>query len=202
SPIVLGAAATVAVAAVMAALGAAPASVPTVAPSPSPSVSAARTPSPTPSPRRSTPPSVRAVPELGGTLAQASATLRAAGFQLGRVTRVASSRGAGTVLRQEPGAGVRAARGSTVDLVVASGRNLVPDVTGLSIAAAVELLTEAGFSPQAGLPATTSDLLVTGSEPVADATARVGTVVTLVLETEASDPPAPSEPGTATPTGP
>ena len=202
SPIVLGAAATVAVAAVMAALGAAPASVPTVAPSPSPSVSAARTPSPTPSPRRSTPPSVRAVPELDGTLAQASATLRAAGFQLGRVTRVASARGAGTVLSQEPGAGVRAARGSTVDLVVASGRNLVPDVTGLSIAAAVELLTEAGFSPQADLPAVTSDLLVTGSEPVADATARVGTVVTLVLETEASDPPAPSEPGTATPTGP
>ena len=73
-------------------------------------------------------PAVRELP-----LEEARATLEDAGFEV-RVRRAFAGLAEGRVVEQDPRGGERAARGSTVELVVSRGRNLnrVPDVVGRS----------------------------------------------------------------------
>jgi beta-lactam-binding protein with PASTA domain len=89
---------------------------------------------------------VRVARVVGLPVAQARARLREQGLR-STVTRIQSSRPAGTVVRQSPRAGTSAREGEVVGLEVASGPALVavPDVVGLDEASAREELEAAGF---------------------------------------------------------
>ncbi len=91
-------------------------------------------------------PDVRGLPE-----AEAVAALEEAGLDAA-VNRVPSGEAEGTVVAQSPAAGERAARGSSVQINVSAGRTgttagsvTVPDVVGLSQAAAAGRLRAAGL---------------------------------------------------------
>lgn len=63
-----------------------------------------------------------AVPNLSGnTQAKAETALKSSGFQLGNVTSESSSLPKGTVIDQKPSAGVKASKGSFVNIVLSSG---------------------------------------------------------------------------------
>ncbi|MEO0366979.1 MAG: PASTA domain-containing protein, partial [Pseudomonadota bacterium] len=91
-----------------------------------------------------------AVPATSGlTQAEAEDALTAAGFVIGDVTTEASdSIPVGSVIRTSPGADEAIAPGSTVDLVVSVGPNntAVPNVAGLSEAAARQAIIDAGLT--------------------------------------------------------
>lgn len=90
------------------------------------------------------------VPALvGRTLAEARALLAAAGLTLGRIDTSHSASPADTVLAMAQTAGVRVAPGTTIALTIASGWNIVPDVTGLSESQASAALAAAGFTATA-----------------------------------------------------
>ncbi|TFC27361.1 serine/threonine-protein kinase [Cryobacterium sp. TMT1-3] len=136
------------------------------------------------------------MPTLFGTLTDAETTLRAAGLTLGTITRIESAEVADRVLSQYPTAGEPLPASSTVDVTVASGTNTVPQVGGISAAAATALLQSAGFAatmiPVDG-PVTAT---VTGTQPGAGAVLRVGLTVTLLLSTPAPSPdPEPTSTG-------
>ncbi|MGD8885840.1 MAG: PASTA domain-containing protein, partial [Gammaproteobacteria bacterium] len=90
------------------------------------------------------------VPDVAG-LAQADAetTLTNAGLTVNVTTTFSDTVAAGTVISQSPTAGTDVIAGTTVDLVVSAGPApttiSVPDVTGLSQAAAETALTNAGL---------------------------------------------------------
>ena len=92
------------------------------------------------------------VPDVTGkTQAQAETALVAAGLELGDVTEVADQNVlAGSVVKQDPAAGARADRGSTVALALSSGPGtaVVPSVTGMDVTAAQDAVRAAGFTPQ------------------------------------------------------
>jgi len=130
-------------------------------PPPSPSASAV-----TAAPPPRAPAAAGLVPVPGvvdGSLADARAALEAAGLAVGTVTEAASPSAAGWVTASAPAAGIGVRAGSVVDLVVASGSNLVPAVAGLQRDAAFAAVQQAGFA-----------VLVTS---VDDASAARGTVV-------------------------
>jgi beta-lactam-binding protein with PASTA domain len=85
---------------------------------------------------------------VGLTQAAATGALTAATLDVGTITRQTSaSVSAGSVISQNPGAGQSRSPGTAIDLVVSLGVNgvLVPDVTGLSQAAATSAITSAGL---------------------------------------------------------
>jgi serine/threonine-protein kinase len=101
------------------------------------------------------------VPSLvGSTAEEATTTLTQAGFRT-QVTRVASTKTAGTVVGQNPAAGTQAPRGSVVRINVARGQTqtattvvtttaatpeaTVPDVVGQDEATAISTIEGAGF---------------------------------------------------------
>lgn len=133
------------------------------------------------------------VPTLHGTLDDAEAALKAVGLRLGTVTRTESPEPADRVLSQYPAAGETVASASAVDITVATGTNVVPQVVGMSVVAAVAVLESAGFEADPGpgiSPSSTAT--VTGSLPGAGAVLRVGVTIGL----QVADPTP-----TATPTG-
>ena len=83
---------------------------------------------------------------VGQNVDDARATLRGAGFGVS-VTTVESSSAAGTVLRQDPGAGTKAEKGSTVALVVAKTPTTtkVPNTVGEDEASSIAEIQAAGF---------------------------------------------------------
>ena len=58
---------------------------------------------------------------IGQTRNEATATLNAAGLQLGQVDNEPSAQEAGTVIRSDPGAGTDVERNSQVNLVLSTG---------------------------------------------------------------------------------
>lgn len=164
-----------------------------VTPEPTPSLSATPT-------RKPKPVEVR-VPVLTGTLADAERVLRDAGLFVGEIARSPSPEAAGAVLEQSPDAGALVQRGSTVNLEVASGTNAVPDVAGLTAAAATAELESAGFAAAADTQGADPTTPVLGSEPAAGVVLRLGVTVTLRLAAPTPSAPA-SSPGTPAPTGP
>jgi len=89
------------------------------------------------------------VPDLAGmTVTDAKTAVAGAGLRLGTVTDEPSSeQPQGTVLAQTPKAGAEADEGSSVDVVVAAAATrAVPNVMGLSQAAATAAITDAGFA--------------------------------------------------------
>jgi len=88
------------------------------------------------------------VPALYGDLETAQTALRAAGLSVGKLSRKNSAEPAGRVLSQLPAAGKPSRVDGTVDLTVATGRNRVPQVAGMTVVAAVATLESAGFRVQ------------------------------------------------------
>ncbi len=136
------------------------------------------------------------VPTLHGKLATAERALRAAGLQLGRVSRDESAEPAGTVLGQSPDAGQVVARGAAVNLQVASGANSVPATAGLTAAAAVATLQSAGFGAATNRDVLDATAAVLRTEPVEGTVLRLGVTVTLILDGDLT----PSHTTTPTPT--
>lgn len=83
---------------------------------------------------------------IGMDLAEAKVRLASRQLELGEVARRYSKKPAGTVIDQSPGTG-EARWGDTVKLVVSRGpRSIeIPNVTGMKVEKAKEILTEAGF---------------------------------------------------------
>lgn len=75
--------------------------------------------------------------------------LEAAGFEVGEVTTDESDEDEGTVIRQSPGGGEQAEKGTTVDIVVSDGSQaqaVVPYLIGRTIGEAQTALLNAGLS--------------------------------------------------------
>lgn len=179
---------------------------------PSPSSSASNDPSPSPTPSETASPSASAaptasataaappprgervaVPVLTGTLADTQAALRDVGLVLGDVTRADASEPVDTVLGQRPVAGRRVAEGTAVDVTVASGRNAVPDVEGMTLGAAVAELESAGFEPVLEDPNAPPTLPTDGTAPRAATVLRLGvSVMVLIGQPEPEPEPEPS----------
>ena len=117
----------------------------------------------------------------GRTFDEASAVLRAKGFQVARADVFSDSVESGKVVGTDPAAGQPAARGGTVTVNVSKGPELVavPTVVGVSVEVASQRLQAAGLVPdvQNYAPGRT----VRASDPVAGAQVRKGSKVTLFL---------------------
>lgn len=149
-------------------------------------------------------PTTAAVPALAGLGADdAAARLRTAGFAIGATRTRDSPQAAGTVLATEPVAGQRLTLGAVVTLVVASGSNVIPDVSGSSGVAAGSAMTAAGFVAveRAVIDTTVPEGTVIGTEPGAGASTRLGSTVTIVVARGQTTPtPTPTPVVTPTPT--
>jgi serine/threonine-protein kinase len=94
----------------------------------------------------STGPMLTTVPDVGGRgVADASATLSAAGFTPRVQYIIDASNGNGSVAAQDPPAGTTAARRSAITISVAVA-GVVPDVGGMSLDDAKRALTRAGYA--------------------------------------------------------
>lgn len=133
-----------------------------------------------------TPTGMAVVPLLSGTVEEAQAALTGQGFVVGQVTPRDSGEAAGRLLEQHPEPGSMSPRGSAVDLVVASGSNVVPPVAGLSVTAAIAALKASGFVPAAGGLSASSR--VGSSSPAAGVVKKLGTTVALVVVTPSATP--------------
>ncbi|TDC48353.1 Stk1 family PASTA domain-containing Ser/Thr kinase [Jiangella ureilytica] len=145
------------------------------------------------------------VPQLdGATLTEARAMIERAGLVLGELTREDSARPADTVLASDPGVGTTLEPGAVVALTLASGNQVVPDVTGLGIGIARAQVQDAGFGVEV-LPAEDDRPpgTVLGVQPAAGTSLRLGSTVTLVVAVGPSptdDPSGPASPSsTSTP---
>lgn len=137
-------------------------------------------------------------PIVGGSLADARAALEAAGLAVGTVSETASAAAAWSVSGSVPQPGASVDAGSTVDLVVASGRNVIPFVAGLPRDAAIAAIQSAGFGVFLTVTADPSIErgTVLSTSPVGGSELGVGQPVTITVASS----PAPSESPTPTPT--
>jgi serine/threonine-protein kinase len=147
------------------------------------------------------------VPDVSGqSESSATAELSNAGLRTD-ITEEESDQAAGTVLRQDPAAGTRVAKGTTVTVVVAKtpAQVSVPDVTGQGEDAANQQLSGAGFDV-ATQTRTVSDPaqdgIVLSQRPRGGAQASRGSTVTIVVG-QAGTPTTPAgTPGAAAPAAP
>lgn len=166
---------------------------PTTTPTPAASPTATETPtpadSPTPTagPPTATPLPTAAVPSvLQQNFAQAAAILSQAGFSVQRLPdRSSTDVPAGGVLAQDPAPFAIVPLGTPIKLTVSSGPPLVatPKVTGLSLRAARDALSAAGFDekdsaqPSASVP----EGVVMSQDPAAGVAVTPGSTITLVV---------------------
>ncbi len=128
---------------------------------------------------------VRIPDVLGLATSSARRKLAAAGLQA-TVVEVASDQPRQTVVRQTPGAGTEATKGSTVRLAVSSGpaQASVPSVVGLDQQAAQDRLRAAGFDVQVTTEPTNDpaeDGTVTAQDPQGGTKAPDGATVTITV---------------------
>ena len=140
-----------------------------------------------------------AVPNVEGmTQVSATASLTAAGLMLGTVTTATSTTVAsGNVISESPAAGSMVGVGSTVNLTISSGPTAaqiaVPNVVGLTQAAATTTITAAGLivggfasGPSSTVPYGT----VAGEYPAAGAMVASGSAVSLTVSIGSPSVPA------------
>jgi serine/threonine-protein kinase len=149
-------------------------------------------------------PATTTVPPLvGRSLTEAQQALVRAGLTVGDVTEQDSPRPQGEVLSSSPSEGAQAAVDSAVNLVVASGRNVVPNVVGANEAEARAALEDAGFTVRTvrQYDAANPPGQVLDQTPGEDEVRPVGTAVTITVATEPppTPTPAPSPSDTSTP---
>lgn len=172
------------------------------APPPAPTVAATTAPTVAPTPAA---PQAALIPDLAGlSRADAVARLAAAGLTVGAVSTRDGTAVPGSVLESDPAAGSSAAPGAAVALVVASGRNAVPDVHGRTPLAAGATLTAAGFAvtERAVVDSTVPESTVLGTEPGEGTVIALGEPVTVVVTRLPARPtptPTPTPTATATP---
>ncbi|MBC7761275.1 MAG: protein kinase [Candidatus Saccharibacteria bacterium] len=151
------------------------------------------------------------------SLDEARTALSRVGLALGTVSSINSPAAAQTVLSVPDGEGAGVALGARVDLVVASGVNIVPRVVGLSASAALDAVRSAGFSAarhDQEDPDHASGTVL-GSDPAEATVLPIGAGVIITVSIPVPTPrastsspsPSPSptpgtSPGTATSTGP
>jgi beta-lactam-binding protein with PASTA domain len=138
----------------------------------------------------STGPGKVAVPNVVGlTQAAATTAITNAGLVLGTVTTASSSTvPAGSVISESPIAGTMVAPGSSVNLVVSTGpaKVAVPNVVGLTQAAATTAITNAGLVLGTVTTASSSTVpagSVISESPIAGTQVSVGSAVNLVTST-------------------
>ena len=169
---------------------------------------ASATPSPQPTVTRASVPrpgvvsTVVAVPALVSlSLDQARTALVSVGLVVGTVSTLNSPAAARTVLSAGDGSD-RVARGTHIDLVVASGSNSVPRVVRLTVSAAVDAVRSAGFvatrHDQADSDFARDSVL--GSSPEEAAILTVGSEVIIYVAAPGTTVPTTTPTPTSTPT--
>lgn len=161
-----------------------------VADEPRPSATSTPTPDPIPSAPVAAQPDhqpivgMLVVPDLSRfAVGEAVAALTEAGFAVGTIAHVDSASPRDTVLGSQPASGDFLAVGESVDLVVASGFHVVPEVDGRSREAAAEMVRTAGFVPAFAFDAASAprdEPGVLGTEPAAGTVRPVGSTVTVI----------------------
>ncbi|WP_378147542.1 PASTA domain-containing protein [Cnuibacter sp. UC19_7] len=135
-------------------------------------------------------------------MTDAQTLLVAAGLSVGSVSGSPSSAARDTVLAVSPDTGSPAPLGRPIDLVVATGENVVPIVEGTGAAEAADAVRAAGFAVRLTGDAAGA---VTLSNPIAGTLLPLGQTVTLVLASApqpagpSSPPPTSPPPSTTTP---
>ena len=131
-------------------------------------------------------PAPTAIPDVTG-LDQSDATqqLVAAGFRVSKTTEPSSTVLLNRVIRTQPGSGEKAAKDSTVTIVVSSGpkQGTVPNVVGMSQSAAINALNAAGFKVDVSQAVSTNANIgkVISQNPAAGAKADEGSTVTITV---------------------
>ena len=170
-------------------------------PEPGASVEVEQSVAPSPSPSQSS--TVRVPPLAGMTNIEAEAAIARSGLTYSMQTFQDSALATDTVLGSSPPAGALVGRGTLIHLMVASGFNVVPDVTNMSEAAAGQVIRSNCFVPivrqltvlNEGQVSLISSLPTAGSRLACGSTVTV----TILAKTDAGAPsPAPA--GTPTPT--
>lgn len=128
------------------------------------------------------------VPSVADLTEQAAgAKLRAAGLNPVPTLQASSSVPSGLVVSQSPAAGTRAERGARVTVVVSAGPASVPvpEVSGLTEAAALAKLRKAGFKPTPSTEAssTARSGTVIQTDPPAGTEQQSGSPITVVVST-------------------
>jgi len=132
---------------------------------------------------------------IGEELEAAQAELEAAGFEVSVATGP-SDAPEGTIFAQSPDAGVKAAKGSTVQISISEGplTATVPGVVGLDRPSAEAALTEAGFSVAIQEVATADpaqDQVVQSQDPSGGVQTEPGSTVAVVVTVFVEPPPPP-----------
>lgn len=167
-------------------------------------------PTPTPPPvveaptETESPPEQRQVPTLVLlTRDEAIAALAAAGLTVGDISVIDAPVHLDTVIESSAAAGEWLPVGTRVNIVVASGYNAVPAVSGLSAAEAEQAMQAAGFAPliasRPALQSTPAGSIV-GTDPGAGAVIAVGTQVVVWQAVAAEPTPEPTPSSTVAPT--
>jgi serine/threonine-protein kinase len=128
---------------------------------------------------------------IGQNVDDATSALQAAGFVVSQELQTDDKRPEGTVLNTDPRPGITQPKGSTVKLIVSSGKAkvLVPDETGRSVNDALRDLQQAGLQAKVVRQASEQPVdAVLSSDPPAGTQVDKGTVVTLTV----SSGPAPT----------
>ena len=125
------------------------------------------------------------VPDVTGVArAAAEATLKAAGFVVSVQQRASATVASGRVIQQAPTGGVTAQTGSTVMIVVSTGiaQVSVPDVFGMTQAAATNALTAVGFRTRVTLQTGGGTVgTVVDQNPNANVRRPAGSTVTITV---------------------
>jgi eukaryotic-like serine/threonine-protein kinase len=141
-------------------------------------------------------PSKIAVPNVVG-LSQTSAENKLSQFNVKTQTDSASTKPAGTVVRQNPAGGTQLLPGSTVVIYVSGGGSQVPDVRNNTAATARQILQNDGFQVNtvtATGPPGTLPGLVFNQSPSPGSSASPGSTVTIYVEPSNQPTPTPSTP--------
>ena len=138
------------------------------------------------------------VPDLEGkTQEDARKALKDAGLEAGNVTQDDSASIAkDRVIDTSPSSGTSVERGTTVDLIVSTGKTSVPDVSGQDEATAKKTIEDAGLKFKKGDDVTSSDVeqgKAVSSDPAAGSSVSAGDTVTVHFSSGAATPtPTPS----------
>ena len=144
------------------------------------------------------------VPDIVGMSEDDARTaLTKAGLKVGALTKRDDKAPAGTVLEVDPPSGTAINAGSPVSLVIASGFNTVPSVTGLTESDARAQLVGAGFKVQRTtvVDPTVVPGTVTSQDPPGQTRTKRGSTVTIVVaQPEPTPTPSPEPSATVEPT--
>ena len=137
------------------------------------------------------------VPDLEGkSQSEARDALKNAGLEAGNVTQEDSASIAkDRVIYTNPSSGTSVERGTTVDLVVSTGKASVPDVSGQDEATAKKTIEDAGLKFKRGDDVTSADVeqgKAVSSDPAAGSSASAGDTVTVHFSSGAAATPTPT----------